>query len=155
MELKELKKEYEVLKKKLDLPSFKELNEDFEIDKISKESGTLIRAIRKIVMEKIVNSLTFIEMLLNPMNAPRMYHPYIQSITSEDKERIDKIYLTLAEISIESLKCEIEYKEKKEADIIKSSFKIWQTLKPDFLAIISKIRSPNSSSQKKERNYFG
>ena len=89
MDLKELKKHYEILSKKYKLPSFKELNEDFDIEKIDKESDILLKVVRKVMMEKIVNSLGFIEMLLNPMNSPRMYHAYLNSMSVEDKKAID------------------------------------------------------------------
>ena len=72
MELKDLKKEYSDLAEKYKLPSFKELNENFEIEKIDKDTEILLRDVRKVMMEKIVNSLGFLEMFLNPMNAPRM-----------------------------------------------------------------------------------
>ena len=155
MELKDLKKGYDSLAGKYKLPSFEELNEGFEIEKIERESDALLRTIRKVMMEKVVNSLGFIEMLLNPMNAPRMYHAYIKSIGTEDKKIIEKIYGVLAEISVESLEREIEYDEKEEAELIKKTFKIWNEMKPEFAQLVSKIKKPDSSSLKKERSYFG
>ena len=58
MELKDLKKEYGKLEKKHKLPSFKEVNETFEIDKIENESDCLVREVRKIIMDKIINTTT-------------------------------------------------------------------------------------------------
>ena len=56
MELNDLRNDYSKLEVKHILPSFKELNESFEIDKIDKESDALLRVVRKVMMEKIVNS---------------------------------------------------------------------------------------------------
>ncbi|MDO8460781.1 MAG: hypothetical protein Q7S74_06755 [Nanoarchaeota archaeon] len=155
MELQELKKNYDVLAKKYKLPSFSELNEDFEIEKIERESDSLLRIIRKMMMEKIVNSLGFVEMLLTTMNAPRMYLTFIKSMTSEDKKRLENMYDLLTGLSMESLGREIEYSEKKEAELIVKTSKTWNSIKPDFKMIIEEINHPKNYQVKKERSYFG
>lgn len=155
MELKDLKSLYSEIGKKYDLPSFKELNENFEIEKIDRSSETLLRIIRKAMMEKILSSLGFVEMLLNPMNSPRMYLSYIRSMGQEDKEVIDKIYSFFSEVSIAALEAEIDYNEKKEAELIKSILATWKKAQPEFRKILSKMKSPSNNKVKKERSYFG
>ncbi|HLF53597.1 MAG TPA: hypothetical protein VI544_00275 [Candidatus Nanoarchaeia archaeon] len=154
MNLAELKKNYSVLEKKHKLPSFSSLNEDFEIEKVRRGEETLVRTIRKTMMEKVVNSLGFVESLLNPMNAPRMYLAYIKSITSEDKKGMDEIYSSLSEVVLASLNLEIDYSEKKEADMINQIFKTWTSLKPGFRKIIGNMQKPIFSPIK-EKSYFG
>jgi len=154
MELKNLIKEYGKYEKKYKLPSFKEINQAFEIEKIDKESEILLKVIRKIMVEKIVNSLGFVEMLLNPMNAPRMYHAYIKNIQEEDKKCIDKIYESFSEISTLSLEREVDYDEKKEAELIIQIFKVWNKMKPEFQKILKNLKDPSESKQK-DRSYFG
>src|SRR3989344_5645782 len=141
MELKDLKNNYEKLSGKYKMPSFKEINESFEIDKIDKESDALLRVIRKVIMEKIVNSLGFLEMLLNPMNVPRMYLPFIKSMNSEDKKIMEKIYTDFSELSLSSLQCEVDYSEKEEAELIKNIFKKWRELKPEFRKTFGNIKN--------------
>jgi hypothetical protein len=51
VELSKIKKEYSVLEKKYDLPSFEELNQNFEIEKIEHESDCLIRVFRKMAID--------------------------------------------------------------------------------------------------------
>lgn len=155
MELKEIKKEYEKLAMKYKLPGFGELNENFEIEKIEIESDTFLRAVRKIMMEKIVNSLGFIEMLLNPMNAPRMYLNYLRVMTLDDKNSIDKIYSSFADLSVLSLEREVDYDEKAEAELIKKIVKTWNEAKPEFRKILTNIKKPNSTDLKKEKSYYG
>ena len=155
MELKELKEHYSKLEGKYKVPSFKELNDSFEIDKIDKESDALLRVIRKVMMEKIVNSLGFLEMLLNPMQIPRMYMPYVKVINLDDKNMIEKIYNEFSELSMNSLECEISYSEKSEAELIKKIFKKWNEQRPSFQKIFSKIRNPGNGDLKRERSYFG
>lgn len=154
MELKDLKKQYEGKAKQYSLPSFTEINESFEIEKINKETEIVLRVVRKVMMEKIVSSLNFTEMLLNPVNAPQMYFPFLKGITEEDKKSINKIYTSLSELSIGSLECEISYNEKSEAEHIKKIFKTWKDVQPDFKKIFDKIRKPNSAA-KKDKSYFG
>jgi hypothetical protein len=159
MEVKELKKMYEELGKKFKLPSFKELDENFEIFKIDRESDALLRAVRKQMMEKIVNSVGFVEMLLNPANAPRMYFSYLRAMSAEDKKTLEGIYSAFSDLVILSLQAEIEYDEKTEVELIKKINQVWKDNSPGFLKILKNIVKPNENNNtglsKKEKNYFG
>lgn len=155
MELKNLRKEYEGLAKKHKLPGFKEVNENFEIDKIDKNTDCTLRLVRKVMMEKIVNSLSFLELLLNPVNAPRIYMAYIRTMSADDRKIIDELYSALGKLSLLSLDLEIDYSEKKEAEIISNIFKTWDSLKPKFRKILANIKSPNGNFVRKEKSYLG
>ena len=154
MDLEDVKKEYGKVSGEHNLPSFQEINEDFEIDKIDKESDCFVRAVRKCMMEKIVNAIGFLEMMLTPMNAPRMYIPFINNMSMNDKKEIDELYNSLSELSLFSLKLETVYSEKDEAEVVKKVFDVWQKGKIELAKLVDKIQKP-SSSAKKERNYFG
>jgi hypothetical protein len=154
MDVNELEKHYDAFSKKYKLPEFKGLNEDFEIEKIKRRSGILIKTIRKVMMEKIINSMSFLEMLLNPVSAPRVYLIYIKSMTSEDKTEIDRIYGVLSEVVLNSLELEIEYSEKREAEMINEICKKWNSVKHGFIKIIKDLKKP-ASSVVKEKSYFG
>ncbi len=155
MDLKELKKSYEILKKKYNLPGFSELNDNFEIEKIRKGQETLLRTIRKAMMEKIINSIGFLETLVNPVNAPRIYLVYIKSMSADDKKEIEKIYSSLSDLVIGSLGLEIDYSENGEAEMINRIFKDWNSIKPGFKKIVENMQKPASASASKERSYFG
>ena len=155
MELSKFKEEYEKIAKKYKLPAFKELNNDFEIDKLDKENDNILRAIRKVMMEKIVNSMAFLDMLVNPINAPRMYLPYIRTMSIEDKKIIDNLYSALADLSLLSLDLEIDSKEQKEAELINIVFKKWDESKSGFRQILINIKSPKSFNNRKEKSYLG
>jgi len=154
MGLKELKKKYADLSKKYKLPNFVNLNEDFEVEKIERDTDLLLKAIRKVMMEKIVNSMSFLEMLLNPVNSPRMYHPFIRTMGNEDKSKIDSLYISFADLSLISLDLEIRSDEAKEAELISHVFKKWNELKPLFCELLSNVKKPRDFV-KKERTYFG
>ncbi|MDO8508645.1 MAG: hypothetical protein Q7S27_03085 [Nanoarchaeota archaeon] len=157
MKLDEIKREYEKLTKKYDLPNFEKLNSDFEVDKLEKETENILRSFRKLMMEKIVNSMTFLEMLVNPVNAPRMYLSYLRNMSIEDRKIIDDIYTALADLSLLSLDLEIDSNEKSEADLLKKGYEKWNSLKPGFRKILENMKKPNNNlnNLKKERSYFG
>jgi len=154
MELKDLKKEYHKLEVKHRLPRFEDLNESFEIEKVERESEILLRVIRKIMMEKIMNTLSFIEMLMNPMNAPRMYLPFLKNLSIEDKKRLDKLYMDFSEMVVAGLEIEIDYSEKGEAEMICKINKLWKDSRGDLKKILKGIKKPNSL-ERKEKSYFG
>jgi len=154
MKLEELKKSYSILEKKYSLPSFSELNEGFGIEILRKGEELLLRSIRKTMLDKIVNSLGFAEMLLNPANAPRMYFVYLKSMTVEDKKDIEKIYSVLSDIVLASSKLEIEYSEKGEAVMINKIVKDWNSIQPLFINVIEHMQNPVSTPTK-EKSYFG
>lgn len=154
-ELKDFKEKYDSLAGKYKLPDFSKLNGDFEVDKIDKESEYFLRVVRKVMMEKVVNSLNFLDMLVNPVNAPRIYHAYIKGMSVEDRKVIDEIYSALGKLSLESLAMEIGYDEKKEAELISEVFKVWGEMKPKFEKVMGNMKKPNANEFKRERGYFG
>lgn len=156
MNLKEFKTNYDNIKKKYSLPSFQELNENFEIDKIDKESEILIKEIRKAMMEKIVGYVRFAEMLLNSSNAPPSFMIFVKDVRTEEKKALQEIYGKLVQLEIESLSLDISYSEPQEAAAIKEILKIWQEMKPNLQKIISMLkRNWTSVSEKKEKSYYG
>lgn len=156
MNLIDLKKQYDSASKKYKLPSFEELNSNFEIDKIDKETDNLLKNIRKVMMDKVVNSLQFLDMLSNPVNAPRVYQQYLRSMSLEDKKEIDKIYDVLGILSLGSLDLEIDPSEIKEAELIKKILISWNSVKPSFRRILDNMKHPSvNGNSKKEKSYFG
>lgn len=155
MDIEEVKKRYSEFEKKYNLPGFNDVNLDFEIDKVEKDSYNFVRVVRKLMMEKIVNSMGFVEMLLNPSNAPRIYFSYIKSMSVSDKEEIEKIYSALADLSLASLTLEIDSLEKKEAELIKTIYESWNKVKSSFRKVIVNMQKPKDNVAKKEKTYFG
>ena len=155
MEFYDLRKSYDVLVKKYKLPSFVEVDADFEIHKIDRESETLLRSVRKQMMEKIVNSVGFVEMLLSGMNAPRMYFTYIKTMPSEDRKAMEDIYREFSSLIISSLELEVDYSEANEAELVKKIMKTWEGARKGFKKVLHNIQKPSSSEKKKERSYFG
>jgi len=155
--LSELKEQYEVFRKKYDLPMFSELNTLFEIEEIDVNTEFLLRKIRKVVYEKLVNYTRFIEVILNPANASLFFFKLIKKLDSDDLEELSKIYDSLGKFEIEIVKLDLDYNEKTEAEFIKKAFQIFnEELRKKLLSVINKI-SNNSDNFKKKNNgsYFG
>jgi len=152
----DLKESYEPLRKKYDLPDYKFLNENFEIELISDESDLLLKRVRKQILEKIFWNLRTIETFLNPQNAPLFIFNIIKKFTEEDKEVINNLYKKLSEYEVTAFGLEIEYNEQAEADFIKNIGKIWGEIVEDLKKIhVAMVQSSNKKSEKENKSYFG
>ena len=155
MELEELKNAYAEHERKYKLPSFNELNKNFEIEKIERQSDILPRIIRVVMMEKVIATQRFIESLLNPGNAPRILYRYLKSIGSEDTKKIEEIYDKFGVLTLKALSLDVEYKEDKEAEMIKEIQSVWEGCKKNLHEIIKDVQNPKEQQAKKEKSYFG
>jgi hypothetical protein len=155
--LEKLKKDYSILEKKYKLPTFCQLNEEFDIEKVQElETETLLREIRKVIMDKVVAYLRFIELLLNPSNAPMFFFALLKGIDSADKKVLDSLYTRLGMLEIEVISVDNDYSENSEAEFINRVFKDWQEIKEDMKHISKVLRkSWDRKSEKKEKSYLG
>jgi hypothetical protein len=155
--LVELKRDYLEIQGKYNLPSFRELNQDFQIEKIAEyETDILIREVRKFVAEKLSNYMKFVEMIINPVNAPMSIFSLIKSIGQDDKKKLSEIYEKLVKNEIEIVELDLSFSEEKEVQYIKNSNAIWQEIKKDLLEIIGTIKKNwDNKSSKNGIGYLG
>lgn len=155
--LDRLKKNYAELEKKYKLPSYKEINEEFDIEKLQElETDTLLREIRKIIMDKVIAYLRFIEMLLNPQNAPLFFFSLLKNVENSERKLLEEIYSRLGKIEIEVIDVDNDYKEEKEAIFIKHIIEEWKPIKED-MNKISKflVKGWEKKTKSKEKSYLG
>lgn len=157
MDLKKLKEEYSIIEKKYNLPSFSNMNEDFDIEKIiEKDTELLIREIRRAMLEKNTAYLRFIDMTINPSNSPMFLMILLKNIESTEKKFLNELYMQLGKYEIISLKLDNIYDEKAEAEFINSFYARWQEIKKEFSLFISSFEeSMNKKTEKKEKGYLG
>jgi hypothetical protein len=156
MELVGLKKEYGNLAKKHGLPDFKEVNECFEIDRIERDTDFLLREVRKTMMDKVVGYIRFLEMMINPSQAPPMFMMFLKDVTEAEKKTIQTVYKNFIELELLSLKLEVDYSEAREAEAINGILKAWHDTRPDLRATIGVMeKNWNSGAEKKDKGYFG
>ena len=155
--LEKLKKDYQEIQQKYDLPSFEKLNEDFEIEKIAEvETDFLLREIRKCIADRLINYLRFIESILNPVNVPMFVFSIIKIITPKEKERLTEVYKKLAEQEVELIALDIKFSEEKEAKFIQEVYIAWQDIKKDMLNIVDVIKKNwNNKLGTNNKGYFG
>ncbi len=155
--LEDFKKDYNEIQGKYNLPSFDELNSDFQIEKVAEnETDFMLREIRKMIADRLFNYARFVESLLNPVNVPMFVFSVVKTLDVKEKEMLTEIYKKLAKREIDLIELDIDSTEEKEADFIKESFRLWGEMKKDFLGII-KVVKKNWDSEKKEekKDYFG
>lgn len=148
------KEQYERIRTQYSLPSFTELNGDFELDKIEHESEFILRTVRKCMLEKIINALNFFDMLLNPSQAPRMYLPFVRTMTIQDKTDLEQLYGAFGQVSVDCLSLELGYDESQEAKMITRIVQCWNLQKPTFLRLVKHIGAP-APVQQKQKSYAG
>ena len=155
--LDELKEEYKGFEKKYSLPSFQELNEDFDIEKITaNETDYLLREIRKAIMDKIIAYLRFVEMLLNPSSAPMFFLALVKGLNSEDKRILERMYEKLGGFEIDVIELDARYNIDDEAEFINQVFKEWKDISGDMVKMTEVLRRNwNQKSSKGERGYCG
>ena len=156
-DLNKLKKDYEALRAKYGLPEYSRLVEDFNIERASDvETDYTIREIRKFMADKIFNYLRSVEALLNPSNVPMYVFSMVKTIGADDKKKLSDIYKELAKMEIKIMQLDLNFSEKMEADFIKESFNLWQSIKKDLLEITNKItKNWDIKSEEGRRDYFG
>jgi len=156
MELKDLKTSYEKLSKKHKIPSFRELNECFEIDRIERDTDSVLREVRKVMMDKIIGYIRFLEMMISPAQAPPMFMIFVKSVSDSERKTIENVYKNFVDLELTALKLEIDYSEEGEAKSIKDIFNVWNKIRPDMRKVLGVMeKNWNSASVKKEKGYFG
>lgn len=155
--LDELKQKYNEFRKKYNLPEFLDMNKVFDIEEVDIETDFLLRKIRRVVSERISGYLRFIEVILNPSNAPIFIFKLIKKINEEDKKQLIEIYEILGNFEIEIIKLDLTYDEIKEVEFIKKVYNILNDeISKTLLIIIEKMRNGSGSEKKVGReSYFG
>ncbi len=155
--LGKLKKEYSKIQKKHSLPSFEEMNKEFQIEKISEsETEHLIREVRKYMAEKFSHYMRFVEVVLNPTNVPMFIFSIVKAITQEERNKLISIYKKLSKIEVDMIEIDLVFSEKKEADFIKEAHKTWHEIRNDLLSVVEVVRKNwDNKSEGKAKGYFG
>jgi len=148
--------EYEELKLKHNLPDFKALAEDFDIEKIAdKETIFLAREVRRAINEKITAYIHLFETLINPTSPPMFVFKILKNMSEQEKEQIQEFYKVLSKTQIEIMKLDTVYSEKDEVKFINKTFKVWQEMKTKIYSLFAsfEINFENDDISKK-RSYF-
>jgi hypothetical protein len=152
-----LKEDYFILEKKYALPSFHNLNQEFEIEDLAEtETDFLLRGIRKAILEKIGFFSKFIEILVNPGEGSSLFAFSIaKTLSQEDRKKLVEIYERISKFQLDSIKRDLSYLEVEEADFIKKIYFFWEEAKKILLSTLEVINSNwDNKSKKSEKSYF-
>ena len=144
----------EFKKKYKDLPSLEDINREFEIAAV--EEPFVLQNIRRKMIEKVEYYAKIINELLQPDS--ELVSMYEGKIFREDeKEGIYDVLKRLMFFSRLSAEAGLKADEKEEVKFICEFFKEWNKLKPNLLAVISKIKSSweMDTELKEDLEYFG
>ena len=155
--IQELKKQFSVLQKKYSLPSYVELNEEFDIQKIAEqETETLAREIRKTMMDKAISYLRFVELLLNPTNAPMFFFALLKGLTASDRKILEEVYGKLGKLELGVIRLDNNYSEKNEAEFVNKIFKEWKEIKNSINTLFDSLESCwDKKCEKRDKSYLG
>ncbi|PIN81357.1 hypothetical protein COV13_01420 [Candidatus Woesearchaeota archaeon CG10_big_fil_rev_8_21_14_0_10_32_9] len=150
-----MNEKYEELKKKYDLPNFKELDSDFELYSID-EDDDLIREILKKIYEKVDSYTKFLEDLLQPDSRISLMRE-ASTLTPVEQALVTKLHMNGMLITRELLEVNLEYDETIAAKIIKKDYEDWQKMKLELKKIVIKLKESWMKEIKTEqdRGYFG
>jgi len=156
-DLTKLKQQYKVMQEKYSLPSFDELNRDFQIEKATEyETDFILREIRRYVTDKFFNYLRFIESILTPNNAPMFVFAITKTLGIKEREKLIELYKKIAKVDIDLIELDIEYSEEKEAGSIKKYYEMWKSIKNELLEIVEVIKKNwDAKLEDNSKGYFG
>lgn len=158
-DLEILKERYEKLKEKHNLPEFYDLNKLFDIEGIDSESDFLLRKIRRVIADRISGYSRFVDVILNPSNAPVFFFNLIKKLDTKDKESMKNAYDALGNLELEMMGLDLEYSEKKEAEFLKKVFTVFDNdVRLIFIDVLKKLRDGEDKTEDKKetsRSYFG
>jgi hypothetical protein len=154
---KEIKKKYEELAKKYSLPSFNNLNNEFEISTIEHEEF-LLREIRRKIYEKIEVYVKILESILQPDTSSLSDMYECRVFNEKEKEDIFKLFRRLLFFDRFSIETSVNEDDKKSAEFINGFWKEWDEIKKEFSSFIKKMKEECLKENKimeEERGYLG
>lgn len=154
--LEKLKTKYAEFEKRLDLPEFKNLNNEFGIEKTDYDTDLFLKEIIKSIADKFQNYMRFIEGIINPSNTSIFVFNLVKLIDNGKRIKLSKVYEKISEFEVKLIKLDLESNEETEAQFINESYKIWIEIKKDIIEIIDFVNENwNAKTEQNKRDYFG
>jgi coenzyme F420-reducing hydrogenase alpha subunit len=129
---------YDALEKKYSLPSFGEMDKEFEISAIE-DKGFLLKRIVDRVMEKINHFSEFLGGILQPDTSSLVNLYECRFMSDEEKKEVQELYKKVMILNRKALRFSLDYDEKEYSSFIKDSFKEWKEIKNSLLKFITVI----------------
>ena len=150
-----VKEDYTELSKKHKLPSFVEMEREFEISTLDEE-GFLLREVRRKITEKVELYFKFLEEILQPETTVANMHES-REFNEEEREKIFKLFSKLMFLYRLSMETSVNEDDQKSADYINTVFTDWDSIKDQFSKIVAKAKESwlNEKNIKEDLEYMG
>ena len=152
---KNIERAYADLARKYSLPSFEELDAEFELSLIEHEAR-LMANIRKHVADKVSELSEMIENIVQPdSDVAGIYES--RTFSDSEKSKIFDIFKELRMLLRASHQAMLRNTEKNDAEFVKRVWADWKKLKEKLLPIIEKLENSWKEPTAKEEKlgYFG
>ena len=149
------KKQYASIQKKYKLPSFEELDSEFEIGSIESEDY-MLREIRKRFGEKIRDVCGFVGEVLHPeSNLADLYESRV--FEEHEKAELFELYKKLMVADRTVAELTIQNEEKLDAEFIRDFSREWEKMKPQLVKFIRRLRESweKDTDQGEAAGYMG
>ena len=147
-----INEEYDELRKKYKLPSFDEVNYEFEISALDvNKIPSLSRGILRAICNKMGLLLNYVEPVISPN--PQGLHGYIeiQNTTNDEKKEIFEFYKDLSKKYHKAYSTELTEKEEEIIKEIKNVLKYWDSVRVRFKKISEVINKAWEKELEKEK----
>ena len=154
--MEKIKEKYEVLKKKHNLPSYEDMNKDFDIEEISEDSTLVLQKIRASMHDKIDFYAKMIEAILQPESSlSGLYEAHY--VDDDEKNSAYSLFKKLMGIVRYSNLVAVTNTDMDNAKFIKDTIKEWNSLKGDIQKHVKRLISlwDKETDIREDLNYFG
>lgn len=150
-----LQQELTAIIKKHNLPSFKELDIEFDISNIEHD-GYLLRAIRRKMIEKAELFCKILESLMLPDASSLSSIQESKILDENTRQNMLKLFKKLMVYDRISLSLEIDNDDKKNIKFIKDLYSEWKEIKPQLMEIVKNMTDAwTKDDESLEEKYFG
>ena len=152
-----VKKDYEVLKKKYNLPDFEALDKEFEISTIEKPDF-LLRNIKKKICEKLELAADLLAKLIQPETSSIADLYEYRCFSDKDKKSIFELYSKILYLHRKLLETDLLLDDAEDASIIRHAAKEWPVLRKQVIPFVKALEAcweKTPESEHVHREYLG
>ncbi|MBI4143993.1 hypothetical protein HY486_01980 [Candidatus Woesearchaeota archaeon] len=151
-----MKEQYEILQKKLQLPSFERMDSEFNISKIEPKGNILIEITAEI-KDRIENAAGLVQEMVHPNGDTAAALFESSFFTQEDKKELLVLERDLMILCKEYLLAEYTNDEKNTAALLNKTLQKWPEIRKKLLPYIEKLKHgwANTKETKEILEYLG
>ncbi len=155
----QLKEDYEKLRKKHSLPSYEEINNEFELLYFGNilEIHFPLKFVRRRMVDKINSFIGLLQNILYPNPSSLINMEEHKSFSEEEKKDMDGLIKELMALARTSTLLELDNNENKDGEFIKKTFTRWKELTKELSPIVERLVEiwKKERTDEESKPYFG